>query len=99
MVGSLSDLGETGLAGDDHELGAVAGAQLGHRSVEMSLGVERADEQLGGDLVVRESLGGQSHGIALPIGQAVEADGRIWQPGVALRGGRRRVRSGTGVVF
>ena len=44
--------GEPVLVGEDHQLSAVAGVQLGHRPADVGLRGERADHELAGDLVV-----------------------------------------------
>ncbi|GAA3366037.1 hypothetical protein GCM10017744_071230 [Streptomyces antimycoticus] len=60
------------LVGDHHELGAIAGAQLGHRPVDMRLDRERADLQPGGDLVVGQPAPDLDQDLALADGEGVQ---------------------------
>ena len=73
--------GDAGLVGDHHELGAVAGVQLGEQAAHVGLGRGRAHDQLGGDLGVREALGHQGS----------TSSSRSVRPSIGACDGRRRV--------
>src|SRR5690606_34175661 len=75
MPHRASALREAGLEGDHHQLCPVAGAELGHRPIEVGLRRQRADVQLGADLLVGEAPRREAHRLPLPLGQRLEALG------------------------
>src|SRR4029450_9222895 len=60
---------QAGLVGEHDQLGPVAGAELAHGPADVGLGRCRADDQLGGDLVVGQAGRDQAHDLALAVGE------------------------------
>jgi hypothetical protein len=60
---------ETAVIGTDDGLCAVAVAELGQHVSDMGLDGFRADDELRGDLGVRQALGDQAQDLALAVGE------------------------------
>ena len=71
----IADAYQAGLVGDDDQLRAVAGSELGHGPIDVGLGRQRADVQLGGHIVVGAALRGQRDHFPLLAGQATKPRG------------------------
>src|SRR6476646_4880463 len=65
---------ESGFVGEDHELGSVAGVELGEDPADVRLSSEEADVETVADLGVREALRDQSEHLVLALGELVERD-------------------------
>ena len=75
---SVSDVAGAGLdqpalVREDHQLGAVAQAELGEDARHVRLDGRRSDEQALGDLGVGGPPGDGDHHLALPVGESLEA--------------------------
>jgi peptidoglycan/LPS O-acetylase OafA/YrhL len=66
-------LDQPALVREDHQLGAVAQAELGEDAGHVRLDGRRSDEQALGDLGVARPPGDGDHHLALPVGEALEA--------------------------
>src|SRR5919107_791801 len=90
---------QAGFVGEDDELGAVAGVELGHGPVDVGLGGHRADHHAVGDLGVGQALGDQGDGLAFAVGQLLQpGDGaggeRLGDVPVDQLAGDRRCKQG-----
>src|ERR671914_513023 len=79
--GRSARAGETGLVGEDDRLDPVTSAQLGEHALDVRLDRRFLDDELGGDLCVRETPRHEREHLAL-------ARGELLEPRVALRIGR-----------
>src|SRR5262249_4100876 len=66
--------GQAVLVGDHHQLGPVAGGELGHGPADVGLRRQRAHHQLGGDLVVGQPGGDQRDHLAFAVGEGGQPD-------------------------
>ena len=66
-------LDQPALVREDHQLGAVAQAELGEDAGHVRLDGRRSDEQALGDLGVAGPPGDGDHHLALPVGESLEA--------------------------
>src|SRR5438874_130842 len=62
-------LHQAALVSHDYELGAVAGAELGHDAADVGLGGGGADYKGFGDLFVVHAAGDEEEDLALPFGE------------------------------
>jgi hypothetical protein len=64
---------QAGFVGEDDELGAVAGVEFGHGSVDVGFRGQWGDHHAGGDLVVGQALGDEGDGLAFAVGQVFQS--------------------------
>src|SRR5581483_5604695 len=76
---------EPRLVREHDELRAVARVQLDHRPADVRACRGRADEELGRDLLVRETLRDERDDLAFPLGESLHLRRRQLGPGRATR--------------
>lgn len=67
---------EPGLAGDDHELGAVACVQFGEEGADVGLDRGQAQVELFRDLCVGQAVGDQAEHLQFAVGDGVQRPAR-----------------------
>ncbi len=97
---------QAGFVGEDDELGAVAGTQLGHGPADVGLHGSRADHHVGGDLVVGETAGYKRDHLAFTVSQGLElrrarfrAPGDVFTDQLARDTGREQRLSSRGDTY
>ena len=69
VIGLISRSHQSGLIGDNHQLGPVASVKLRHDTANVGLSGRRADEQASRDLSVGQPASDQGEDLTLPLGE------------------------------